>query len=111
MSEPNTGANNGGVSSKPNFVDHELVKLTFRMFLGGGNGSCRINQKARTRAPLSTILSHPYRIRARVNFGAGGDSGGPLSGNDLNTVNFFVRHHAGVLKCCSLMRYLPHDRF
>jgi hypothetical protein len=86
MMEPNTGsANNGGVSSSPNFVESaELVKLTFRMFLGVVAETAPVADKPEG-AYTCTFVDNPLalfvELPAPEDSGAGGDSGGPLSGN------------------------------
>jgi hypothetical protein len=82
MMETNNTGSNGGVSSSPNFVESaELVKLTFRMFLGVVAETAPVADKPEA-AYTCTFVDNPLALFVELPAPEDGADSGPLSGGN-----------------------------
>jgi hypothetical protein len=84
MMEQNSNNGNGGVSSSPNFVESaELVKLTFRMFLGVVAESAPVSDKPEA-AYTCTFADNPLALFVELPSA----EDGPLSSSSGNRLEY-----------------------
>lgn len=91
----NNSSNTNGVSSSPNFVESaELVKMTFRMFLGVVAETAPVVDKPAS-AYTCTFAENPLALFVEL---PAPEDGGPLSGNRLEYSQLLCGIMRGVLE-------------